>query len=308
MLSQNAVQFIEFDQFHSSISRILQKTSATDSSFIGNYVNQFINSELEDIVSKFLIKSKKTNLIIGLNQVYRNLDKIKMVIIAKNIRDHDQEIARIVSSCHKKQMNIVFACTRNKLSHLFNLNYGISCIGVKYSIEPDQVSVIQEMIIQNRIIWRLNYSALSNITINSRNEGPIWISAFYGFNDQEILTELQSKGWDINEPDSFNGFTPLMISIERKHSLWTEWLVEAKADLELRCFTGENCLSLSISSNSFTCFCIIVDNGLKTIGKKGIMDLIQQKNFSGESCIDIARSNGNHAKFINYLSNLGIKV
>ena len=89
MLSQNAVQFIEFDQFHSSISRILQKTSSTDSSFIGNYVNQFINSELEDIVSKFLIKSKKSNLIIGLNQVYRNLDKIKMVIIAKNIRDNE---------------------------------------------------------------------------------------------------------------------------------------------------------------------------------------------------------------------------
>lgn len=315
MLSQDALKFIEFDLFHTSIKRILKREmdkNVNDPAMIHEYVNQFITSEMEESVSKFLSKLRinfKSKLIIGPNQVGKSLDKLQMVIIAKNIKDYHQEIIKLVALCHSKNIPVAFSCTRNKLSHIFNLNYGISCIGVRSLVGGSiELDVIQEMIIQNRIIWRLNFAALSQIIENIRNESPIWIAAYNGYVDKEILTECISDGWDINEPDSYNGFTPLMISVKMNHSFWTMWLMNAGADMELRCFTGENCLSLSIALNLFDCFTLMMDYGLKSLGKDKIQNLILQKTFSGDYCIDIARSNGHHTLYMDFLLQNGLKI
>lgn len=309
MLSHEAIKFLEFDIFHSSIKRILNRNFDKlydDPANIGDYVNHFITTEMEESVCNFLSKHKinfRSKLMIGLNQVKRNIDKFQIVIIAKNIKNNHQEIIELLALCHSKNIPVAFSCTRNKLSQLFNLNYGISCLGVKADLGCSiEVEVIQEMIIQNRIIWRLNFVALSLVVENNWNESPIWIAAYYGFIDKEILTECIANGWDINEPDSYNGFTPLMIAVKNNHALWTKWLLDAGADMSLRCFTGGNCLSLSISLNSFDCFALMMDHGMKSLKKDEIKCLVMQKTFCGDSCIEIAKANGNQKLFIDLLS------
>ena len=313
MLSNDALKFIEFDLFHSSIKRILAReteTESNDPAMIGDYVHHLITSDMEQEVSKFLSKQRinyKSKLITGAKEVQRNIDQIQLVVIAKNIRGNHQQIMKLATLCHLKSIPLAFACTRNKLSHLFNLNYGLSFIGVKSSVGKSvELEVIGEMIIQNRIIWRLNYGLLSSIIENRMNESPIWIAAHNGYPDKEIITECQSNGWNIDEPDSYFGYTPLMIAVKQNHTLWVKYLLESGADMELRSFTGENCIYLSITINSFECFTLMVDHGLKVLGKERIQSMILHKPFSGTSCIDFAKSNGYNKLFIDFLVMKGL--
>lgn len=279
MLSQNALKFIEFDLFHSSIKKILKRQheqEGTDPAIIGDYVHHLITSEMEEAVSKFLSKHRidyKSKLITGPKEVVRNIDKIQLVVIAKNIRNNHQEIMKLTALCHSKQIPVAFACTRNKLSRLFNLNFGLSFVGIRSSLGKSvELEVIEEMIIQNRIIWRLNYGLLSVTVENKRNESPIWIAAHNGYPDKEIVQECKANGWDIDEPDSHFGYTPLMIAIKKKQSFWTRWLLESGADMELRSFTGENCINLSISLISLDCFNILFEHALKSFKKDKILN------------------------------------
>ena len=266
---------------------------------------------MEETVLNFLSKHRidyKSKLVIGLNQAQRSISRLKMIVIAKNIQDQNCEISRVVSLCHINNIPVVFACTRNKLSSVFNVRYGISCVGIRTSVQiSEDFNVIQEMMLQNRIIWRLNFSVLSSTIGNSRNESPIWIAAHNGYNDPEILSESVANGWNINEPDSYNGYTPLMISIKKNHYLWVEWLLNDAADVQGRSFTGENPIFLAFASNSIESFKILL-RSLKRFGKDKLESLILQKNFANESCLHIARSNGNLDLFMNILSDNGMHL
>jgi hypothetical protein len=215
---------------------------------------------------------------------------------------------KMAALCHSKSIPLTFACTRNKLSNLFNLQYGLSFIGVRSSVGKSlELEVIEHMIVQNRIIWRLNYGLVSSTFENNRNESPVWIAAFNGYPDREIITECKSNGWNIDEPDSYFGYTPLMIAVKQNHTFWVKWLLESGADMRLRNFMGENCIYLSVLFNSFDCFTLMVDHGVKTFGKEITQSLIFQKTFSDNSFIDFVNSK-EHQLFINFLFKKGLKT
>lgn len=314
MLSNDALKFIEFDLFHSSIKRILARedqTEVNDPGMIGDYVNHFITSEMEQAICKFLSRQMinyKSKLFIGPKEVQRNIDQIQLVVIAKNVKGNNRQIMKMATLCHSKSIPLAFACTRNKLSHLFNLDYGLSFIGVRSSVGKSvELEVIEQMIIQNRIIWRLNYGLISSTFENIRNESPIWIAAFNGYPDKEILTECKTNGWNIDEPDSYFGYTPLMIAVKKNHTFWVNCLLESGADMKLRNFMGENCIYLSIPFNSFDSFTLMVDHGLKTLGKEITESLLFQKTFSDSSFIDSVNSNA-HQPFISFLLKKGLRI
>jgi ankyrin repeat protein len=54
---------------------------------------------------------------------------------------------------------------------------------------------------------------------NSRNENPVWCAAYYGVLDSILLKKLVESGYDLDEPDAVNGYTPLMIASIMKHQV-----------------------------------------------------------------------------------------
>ena len=253
-----------------------------------SYVFQFVTADLDDLVSSFLLEIDMP-LILGLDQVAHSIDQVRAVFIVKNIEmgasELDKAVESVLDACYKEDIPIVFTHTRRSLGKLIlKTKFAtVSCVGIPKNC-PD--SCVLEEILEfgwrNRILWRQEFCQLRfNPFFNLRNENPLWIACFYGLRDPFIYSDCVKNGISIDEVDSVNGHTPLMVAALLGRLWLIQILLDLDADVEIKSFSGENVLWMCAFNGFMEGWEYIVEFASRKFKKSIVYKLIHDKNACG---------------------------
>ena len=209
------------------------------------------------------------------------------LIVAKNMSlDQWKEmlIQDVTLSAADQDIPIVFALTRRGLSRIFlgDDRAAFSCIGI---LRTDGVEMlfdtVKELALRNQILWRKAFASFEGR--NPRNENCIWVATFYGYRDNKLLRECVDAGFQIDEPDSVNGETPLMIAVQQQSLHWVQEILYCSPDLELRSFSGENVFFFAARESLFEIWKELYESATARYLRSKVLLMITQKKFNGES-------------------------
>ncbi|KAI8929696.1 hypothetical protein BC831DRAFT_442702 [Entophlyctis helioformis] len=253
----------------------LQRIEPRDRRECRGYVSQLVTPDFEALVTQFLamvcsahakmqrlkpLKAKSHRRIVnGLREVGRAVRsrKAKMVIVAVNIepgpgnKGLDAVTSEVLDMARRANVPLVFAHSRRSLaktglSQMAGISNAVSCVAV---LNPEGFEPTFQKLLTKaqrlRVAWRDAFCMRMPSMTHPRNETPLWVAAWYGACDGQVVRQCVANGWSLDEPDAVGGETPLMVAVAHGFVSNATALLDAGADVMLKSFAGSTVLHVA---------------------------------------------------------------
>ncbi len=232
----------------------------------------------------------------GLNEVqkYLSRNRVKLVIITKNIPLEDEKVVsrleKVLDYAWLVCVPVVFALTKNQLGSAIHFSHSTT-LGI-FSVDGINITELLDSAKQSEEMWMQEFCKVWNEEHIPRNllaphgESPIWIAAKCNHRNPGLILKAVKLGWDVDAPDSYNGYTPLLVACKHHHYIVVANLLGINL-LESEAFN----VHISKHIKLWTLVKEKLDwsdriHDLKELKRLDIDLTI--KSFSGESCLHLA--------------------
>ncbi|RUP49656.1 ankyrin repeat-containing domain protein [Jimgerdemannia flammicorona] len=228
----------------------------------------------------------------------------------------------ILTACHKASTPVVFSMTRHALGAVIcgTRDTSFSCIGIT---RVDGAEGFHRRMLdaaeQGRQEWIQQFAAkqgrespadkasdmaddrpqrpqpMPPVLHNSRNETPLWLAAYYGYDLPGLVDRCVATGWRLDEPDGVNGMTPLLVACRYGRVEFAHHILKAygdgRVDVTAKSFRGETCAFLAAAHGHDDVLALMLEH-YREARPYSLRQLVNAPNAAGFTPLMVAARGG----------------
>ncbi|OZJ04102.1 hypothetical protein BZG36_02854 [Bifiguratus adelaidae] len=264
------------------------------------------------------IKAKaRQRLYLGMREVLKHTQrgKIKCVIMARNIErihEHgvglDSRSASIIKACHASFTPIVYSMTRHALGEVIrgHRKYAFACVGVaNVDGAEQQFKAMLEQREKDEKAWVEQFSLptfaleaaseavdrLPQVMYNSRQENPLWLTAYYEHSLPSLIDRCVENGWNINQRDTHFRYTPFLAACASGNTVFADHILRkysANIDLFDASARHETALHLACAGGHHDILRLLLEAGTRLFSEPILSKWFNATNDTQQTALRVA--------------------